>query len=338
MAIMLGRLRMSTQEVIDEYEKLAKEVFRKKHRRFDGSFRESILESCIKETVRAQNCGTRMLDFENGKPKGLAFVVAVRKGGDENTPALFRTYESYDEVRDCQIWEAARATTAAPIFFKPAQFTLEDGTQTFIDGAVKWNNPSKLVLEEAKSHFGEQRHLGCLVSLGTGLRPNALDPHAKGHLGISYNIAELKRMTSDFLTDPEPPHLDIQSRLEGYPQCYFRFSLPCSEKLGRVRIHDYKKMPELRRETEDYLKKERVSMMIEDIVEALRRKRDYKVPLKAVCMVNTPCLFFYISNANWSVLILNRPHSSSIHICRSSGSCSGQQEADPDLHWPRCYP
>ncbi|PKS10456.1 hypothetical protein jhhlp_002207 [Lomentospora prolificans] len=282
-AIMLGRLRMSTQEVIDEYEDLSKKVFRKQNRRLDGSFRESVLESCIKETIKARNCGTRMVDLATETSKGLAFVVALRKGADENTPALFRTYDNCGEVRDCEIWQAARATTAAPVFFKPAAFVLEDGTESFVDGALKWNNPAKVVLNEAKSYFGEERRLGCLLSLGTGLRGRVLVPGAKGRFGFSYNIGELTRMASTFLTDPEPPHRDLKSQLAQYAGSYFRFSIPTSEQLGRVKIHDYKKMPALRRATEKYLKNPHVSVVIDDVVKALRVKHKHNIPLKAVC-------------------------------------------------------
>ena len=291
MAIMLGRLRMNTQEVIDEYEKLAKKVFKKKNRRFDRSFRESALEACIKETVDAHQRGTHMLDLENEKETGSAFVVAMRKGGDENTPTLFRTYKGPGEVMDCQIWEAARATTAAPIIFKPAKLGSGNHVQTFIDGAVKWNNPSKIVLNEAKSHFGEERPLGCLISLGTGQRPPSLDPGSKGRLGMTYSIGEITRMTADFLTDPEGPHVELMRQFKDCPDSYYRFSLPRSQELGRIRIHEYKKMHALRQATEEYLSIPYVSIAIDKVVEALKNKYKHQIPLKAACMINRPNQF-----------------------------------------------
>src|SRR5260370_41600024 len=81
-----------------------------------------------------------------------------------NIPALFRTYQSHEVHPDCKIWQAARATSAAPTFFKRVEIGMG---QPFIDGGLGHNNPSSLVLEEAKRLF-DARQIGCLVSIGTG--------------------------------------------------------------------------------------------------------------------------------------------------------------------------
>ena len=80
-------------------------------------------------------------------------------------PVLFRTYQSREVHSDCRIWEAARATSAAPTFFKRIDL---GGKQPFIDGGLGRNNPSRLVLDEAKHLFGS-RQLGLLLSVGTGM-------------------------------------------------------------------------------------------------------------------------------------------------------------------------
>jgi hypothetical protein len=77
-----------------------------------------------------------------------------------------------------KIWEAARATSAAPIFFAP--FLLQRGDQIhgrFVDAGLSGvNNPSMLALEE-KGFIKElaDRPLGCLVSIGTG-KPTVYTP------------------------------------------------------------------------------------------------------------------------------------------------------------------
>jgi len=81
-----------------------------------------------------------------------------------NIPVLFRSYESLEPHPNCCIWEAARATSAAPTFFK----RIEIGrAQPYIEGGLGRNNPSRVVLDEAKALFGT-RHIGCLMSIGTG--------------------------------------------------------------------------------------------------------------------------------------------------------------------------
>ena len=83
---------------------------------------------------------------------------------DANIPVLFRTYPSRETHSGCKIWEAARATSAAPTFFKRIEIGRE---QPFIDGGMGRNNPSKVVLDEANTLF-KARPVGCLVSIGTG--------------------------------------------------------------------------------------------------------------------------------------------------------------------------
>jgi len=93
----------------------------------------------------------------------LSFVCA-KNAHNMNIPILFRSYESHEIHPECKIWEAARATSAAPTFFK----RIEIGrAQPFIDGGVGRNNPSWAVLDEANTLFGA-RPIGCLVSIGAG--------------------------------------------------------------------------------------------------------------------------------------------------------------------------
>src|SRR5947209_2389498 len=85
-------------------------------------------------------------------------------------PRRFRTYPVRALASaNCEIWEAARATSAAPTFFK--RIAISDGggaKEEFIDGGLGCNNPVIQVLEEARDVFGNDRAVGCLVSIGTG--------------------------------------------------------------------------------------------------------------------------------------------------------------------------
>ncbi len=65
------------------------------------------------------------------------------------------------------IWQALRATSAAPTFFEECAF----GTPkiTYIDGGLGYNSPCVEVDFEAKSLW-KGRQVGCIVSIGTGLQ------------------------------------------------------------------------------------------------------------------------------------------------------------------------
>jgi predicted acylesterase/phospholipase RssA len=83
-------------------------------------------------------------------------------------PVLLRSYTTWapsEENYDCFIWEAARATLAAPLFFEPTKISSTNAT--FVDGAVHLNNPITEVIEE-----GDYLYPGAvyrsIISIGTG--------------------------------------------------------------------------------------------------------------------------------------------------------------------------
>ena len=76
----------------------------------------------------------------------------------ENTlagiPVIFRTYPvGTNEMFNCTIWEAARATSAAPTIFKSIEIGGPGTRQLYIDGGVGLNNPTRQVIVEAESAF-----------------------------------------------------------------------------------------------------------------------------------------------------------------------------------------
>jgi predicted acylesterase/phospholipase RssA len=104
-------------------------------------------------------------------PQCRTFVVAKMAGNITATPAIFRSYVVEGEPRTrCTIWQAARATTAAPTFFAPMPIDNPRPTIIYIDGGLGNNNPSRLALAESRRIWGAEAKV-CLVSIGTGQRP-----------------------------------------------------------------------------------------------------------------------------------------------------------------------
>lgn len=91
-------------------------------------------------------------------------VVAVYKHA-VGLPKLFLTNDPND--KETRIWQALRATSAAPTFFEEISF----GTPniTYIDGGLGYNSPCAEVDAQAKSIW-KGRAIGCIVSIGTGLQ------------------------------------------------------------------------------------------------------------------------------------------------------------------------
>ena len=278
---------MTTQQVLEEYETMSEKIFHKKNRRFDRSFKEDMLVKAIK-TVAKPIVGENapMVREEDDIQKGECFVVSLKKGGDENTPTIFRSYKCHgeEEAIECQLWEAARATTAAPSFFAPTRIKVNSTAEYYVDGAIKWNNPSLQVVSEAEALFGPHRRLGCMVSLGTGIRPPSMKRDGKkGRLGTAYSVSEIGRVAMNYLTDPEPPDRQLKASLKDHINSYFRFSVPAEEGKERVRIFEYQKMGALRLATERYIQQQDVSLMIDQVVEILCRGHSTNLTLEGIC-------------------------------------------------------
>lgn len=183
--LMLFRLRMDIDEAIDVYKQLAPRIFKRglfyhiglPHLRsvFGWSlFRGSDLERDVKALVESriqsehgQQTAGGTVDLENeallcpkeklGTRCCRSFVCAVRST-DGHTVRL-RTYPRNDEDRikrpggSCNIWEAARATSAAPFYFEPQHI---NGIE-YWDGGLLNNNPIDQVYWESQTLYGEHR-------------------------------------------------------------------------------------------------------------------------------------------------------------------------------------
>jgi predicted acylesterase/phospholipase RssA len=70
-------------------------------------------------------------------------------------------------IDDYCVWQAGRATSAAPTFFPAAKFSSEPNLPLFVDGGVYINNPALALLIQAKDLYPDEQNF-LLVSLGTG--------------------------------------------------------------------------------------------------------------------------------------------------------------------------
>lgn len=61
-------------------------------------------------------------------------------GANNHAPVMFRSYINpleQSELPSIKLWQAARATSAAPMYFAP----LEVDGRSFLDGGLQANNP-----------------------------------------------------------------------------------------------------------------------------------------------------------------------------------------------------
>lgn len=91
-----------------------------------------------------------------------------------------------------KIWEAARATSAAPTFFEPVQLQIGNEERNLIDGGIFINSPAVSAYAEAKRIFPDEKDF-FVLSLGTGTFTKRLEYEAAkdwGKFGWSFHLLD----------------------------------------------------------------------------------------------------------------------------------------------------
>ncbi|KAK3310502.1 uncharacterized protein B0T15DRAFT_388954 [Chaetomium strumarium] len=270
-AIMLGRLRMSTKEALQAYDECAGKIFSFDNRKswsLTERFRATALRQVVERLVKDRGLGEDMypsVPEEKGK-----VLVCVMPSDSIGEPRLVRSFPKDTggagmwDVTNFKIWEAARATTAASSYFKPQRLASPTEELMCIDAAIGVNNPVEYLLQEAVDEFGSGRRLGCVVSIGTGTRGVRLEAALSG---LRYYIGLVKTLKNT-ATDGEETHRRLQSRLHPFPGSYYRFNVP--EAAEQVKLRHYQKIPVLKSLTARYLAGREIAAQVSQIAEALQ--------------------------------------------------------------------
>ena len=196
----------------------------------------------------------------------ISFVCAKNAYNmNANIPVLFRTYESRQPHSNCKIWEAARATSAAPTFFK----RIEIGrNQPFIDGGLGCNNPSQVVLKEAEALFGA-RQIGCLVSIGTG-KAKVTDIKKPGFFQWIIPTDVINAL-KEIASDCETTHQEMLGRFANLPDTYFRLNV--EQGMQGIKPFEWEKLSKVEAHTANYMEDKEVEPKLALLVSAIRVPR-----------------------------------------------------------------
>ncbi|CAK7221294.1 hypothetical protein SCUCBS95973_004445 [Sporothrix curviconia] len=222
-ALLLGRLRLSARDARREYVKIAENVFTisrfLKKSKFDGGK----LEASIKEVLDkydADGGEARMLGREYPTCKVFVCAVLLSDVGARAGPRLFRTYQVRANASyNCKIWEAGRATSAAPTYFDPIHIGDPGEEETFVDGGLGYNNPVQQVLDEA-THVFPGRNVQCIISIGTGAARAIRFPDSPKTSPFQL-VEALTNMATDSDRTAERVHVQFQHT----QNVYFRFNV-----------------------------------------------------------------------------------------------------------------
>lgn len=185
-AIMVGRLRMSVDEAIEEYKDLSAKAFEKPASRlkrlltkYDSAAKRENIKGHFDawRPLRLASFQETANRFKSDSARCRTIVCAVKSSEKEDfqEPFLFRSYDpkkpsmialqrNPDDQDNSTIWEVARATLANPSYFKSIDLLHE----RYYDVATSLNNPSLEVIKEINLLAESSGAIHSLLSLGSG--------------------------------------------------------------------------------------------------------------------------------------------------------------------------
>ncbi|KAJ7099177.1 FabD lysophospholipase-like protein [Mycena epipterygia] len=247
-ALMLGRLRMSTAAAISAYQTLCPQP----KMGFTEQFQTSKFEEALKKIFKQE----KMNDLNADVCK--TFVCAMNERNmNAGIPHLFRSYNTLEELASsCMIWQAARATSATPGLFKPMGIGLSGLKQQYIDGCVGNNNPTSLVVEEAKQLY-PSHHIVLVTSLGAG-HPDTIQ------IPKSRSLNTIAQVMKNIAADCEKTHEDNVRRFQSSANTYFRFNV--QQGMQALEPKDWNKLPEVSAHTDSYLRMGDAKLKLTEVV------------------------------------------------------------------------
>lgn len=288
-AILLGRLRLSVDEAIEEYKRLSTKVFGKPAspwRRFLTNYDNTERKEGLKDQfdslppTRLPSPQEQADKFRSDRARCRTIVCSMKSNEDKNsqTPFLFRSYEPKDsypshtslERNPCDlntfaIWQVARATSAAPPYFK----SMHIAEARYYDAATTLNNPSWKVVREVSLLSKESPDtIDLLLSIGGG---NAKGNNPRHRFGTGSLLQEL--------TDKSHVvHEKVMHESEVQKFAYFRFDV--QEGLQAVRMNEWRPKPDgditlekIEVATKTYLEQKDVGSSIQRCAKDLVEKR-----------------------------------------------------------------
>ncbi|KAJ7357900.1 hypothetical protein DFH08DRAFT_437176 [Mycena albidolilacea] len=269
-ALMLGRLRMSVEDSKEAYGQLAKEIFSDvKFQGSAGKFKASKLEKAIKQIAEtyseSRNPEERLEDIRDNACK--MFVCAMN-AANMSLPVLFRTYNTLDyPAMNCTIWQAGRATSAAPAFFKQIKIGLSGMEEAFVDGGLGHNNPTASLLSEAGLLFPDHQ-IACIISLGTGQPQTISIP--KPSLLTRFLPFDVLKAIREIATDCEKEHQAIVHRFNGIANFYFRFNV--EQGMQNIQLNQWERLGDVVANTRQYIQSQWVTNQLADAAKSLSEK------------------------------------------------------------------
>lgn len=226
-----GRPRYSAQDMVDLYWQEGSAIFSSSLRyrlmsvwglaapRYPSRSIESVLRSYFGQH-RLKEC--------------LSHVIVTAYEITQRETFFFRSHRAgQNEAYDFAMADVARATSAAPSFFKPKQVRAGDGkVYTLVDGGLSVSNPAMAAYIDVKLRWNQPDCDVLLLSLGTGEYKESYAYPKMKNWGMLESVVPLIEMMAQGGSEVTSFYAE-QFLRQGCPDRYFRFQVD----LQRNQIH-----------------------------------------------------------------------------------------------------
>ncbi|KIM26631.1 hypothetical protein M408DRAFT_25333, partial [Serendipita vermifera MAFF 305830] len=213
-AILLVVLGLTADDALEEFIDLTINVLNKEG--LDVEDRTSVLKAHTEALLDKYNITKemRLLDSNDHSQNCKLTIPIAYKNHIESTFTLRNYRVRQEQASNLTITEAILATLATPPLFSSTSIVKDAATFEYVGADYVLSNPTREIIANAYEAFGPDRHVACLISLGSGYSGITSFPNDS-------SLDQWNNFLKKLVTDSEQVAQSIDSQM-GHLGLYYR--------------------------------------------------------------------------------------------------------------------